>query len=134
MGEGDYADSRDFRFNNYINRYHSRHLDLMDLLSMYQPRASAPLDQVARLAGFAGKLGMDGSQVWAAFHAGRIGDIRSYCETDVLNTWLVYLRFQLMRGVFDRDGYDREIALARTTIGKLDAPHWREFLAHWPSP
>jgi predicted PolB exonuclease-like 3'-5' exonuclease len=106
----------------------------MDLLSMYQPRASAPLDQVARLAGFAGKLGMDGSQVWAAFHAGRIGDIRSYCETDVLNTWLVYLRFQLMRGVFDRDGYDREIALARTTIGKLDAPHWREFLAHWPSP
>ena len=133
MGEGDYADSRDFRFNNYINRYHSRHLDLMDLLSMYQPRASAPLDQVARLAGFPGKLGMDGSQVWAAFHSGRIGDIRSYCETDVLNTWLVYLRFQLMRGVFDGDGYDREVALVRATVGKLDAPHWREFLAHWHS-
>jgi len=132
MGEGDYADSRDFRFNNYINRYHTRHLDLMDLLSMFQPRASAPLDQVARLIGLPGKLGMDGSQVWDAFRAGRIADVRAYCETDTLNTWLVYLRFQLLRGALDRAEYAAELALARATLGKLDAPHWREFLAAWP--
>jgi predicted PolB exonuclease-like 3'-5' exonuclease len=132
MGEGDYADSRDFRFNNYINRYHTRHLDLMDLLAMFQPRASAPLDQVARLVGLPGKLGMDGSQVWDAFRAGRIADVRAYCETDTLNTWLVYLRFQLMRGALDRAEYAAELALARATLGKLDAPHWREFLAAWP--
>ena len=132
MGEGDYADSRDFRFNNYINRYHARHLDLMDLLSMFQPRASAPLDQVARLIGLPGKLGMDGSQVWDAFRAGRIADVRAYCETDTLNTWLVYLRFQLMRGALDRAEYAAELALARATLGKLDAPHWRAFLAAWP--
>jgi len=132
MGEGDYADSRDFRYNNYINRYHTRHLDLMDLLAMYQPRASAPLDQVARLVGLPGKLGMDGSQVWDAFRAGRIAEVRAYCETDTLNTWLVFLRFQLMRGALDRAEYAAELALARTTLGKLDAPHWREFLAAWP--
>ena len=132
MGEGDYADSRDFRFNNYINRYHARHLDLMDLLSMFQPRASAPLDQVARLIGLPGKLGMDGSQVWDAFRAGGIAEVRDYCETDTLNTWLVYLRFQLMRGALDRAEYAAELALVRATLGKLDAPHWREFLAAWP--
>lgn len=132
MGEGDYADSRDFRYNNYINRYHTRHLDLMDLLAMYQPRASAPLDQVARLLGLPGKLGMDGSQVWDAFRAGRIAEVRAYCETDTLNTWLVFLRFQLMRGALDRAEYAAELALARTTLAKLDAPHWREFLAAWP--
>jgi len=131
LGEGDYTDSRDFRFNNYINRYHTRHIDLMDVLSLFQPRASAPLDQVARLLGFPGKLGMDGSQVWEAVQAGRIADVRNYCETDALNTWLVFLRFQLMRGVLERDAYDREIALARTTVAQLDEPHWREFLAHW---
>ena len=130
-GDGDYADSRDFRYNNYIGRYHMRHIDLMDLLALYQPRASAPLDQLARLAGFPGKLGMDGSQVWDAFRAGRLADIRNYCETDVFNTWLVFLRFQRMRGVLDGDAYDREIALARATIGTLDGPHWREFLARW---
>jgi hypothetical protein len=134
MGEGDYADSRDFRYNNYINRYHTRHLDLMDLLAMYQPRSSAPLDQVARLVGLPGKLGMDGSQVWDAFRAGRIAEVRAYCETDTLNTWLVFLRFQLMRGALDRAEYAAELALARTTLGKLDAPHWREFLAAWPKP
>ena len=39
MGE----DDREFKWNNYISRYHARHCDLMDLLSLYQPRASAPL-------------------------------------------------------------------------------------------
>mgnify|MGYP003352978474 CR=1 FL=1 len=64
MGEGRDDDSRDFKWNNYISRYHMRHLDLMDLLAMYQPRASAPLDDLAKLCGFPGKLGVDGSQVW----------------------------------------------------------------------
>ncbi|GAB1414552.1 hypothetical protein MASR1M97_32880 [Candidatus Desulfobacillus denitrificans] len=54
-------DDRDFKWNNYISRYHSRHLDLMDLLAMYQPRANAPLDELAKLMGLPGKLGMDGS-------------------------------------------------------------------------
>jgi len=125
-------DDREFRYNNYLGRYHMRHIDLMDLLALYQPRASAPLDQLARLAGFPGKLGMDGSQVWDAFRAGRLADIRSYCETDVFNTWLVFLRFQRMRGALDGAAYDREIALARATIEKLEGPHWREFLARWP--
>jgi predicted PolB exonuclease-like 3'-5' exonuclease len=131
LGDGDFADSRDFRHNNYIGRYHTRHVDLMDLLARYQSRASAPLDQLARLLGFPGKLGLDGSQVWDAFREGRIDDIRRYCETDVFNTWLVYLRFQVMRGAFDRDECRREFALARATIASLDEPHWREFLARW---
>jgi predicted PolB exonuclease-like 3'-5' exonuclease len=131
-GEGDYRDSRDFRYNNYLNRYHSRHLDLMDVLAMFQPRANAPLDQLAKLIGGPGKLGMDGSKVWEAFCAGQIADIRNYCETDVLNTWLVYLRFQLMRGCMDAAQYQREITLARESLLKLDQPHWAEFLSHWP--
>ena len=53
-------DDREYRYNNYISRYHLRHLDLMDLLAMYQPRANAPLDAMAKLCGFPGKLGMDG--------------------------------------------------------------------------
>ena len=53
-------DDREYRYNNYISRYHLRHLDLMDLLAMYQSRANAPLDAMAKLCGFPGKLGMDG--------------------------------------------------------------------------
>ena len=67
MGEEGGGDAREFKWNNYISRYHMRHLDLMDLLAMYQPKNNAPLDAMAKLCGFPGKLGMDGSQVYPAF-------------------------------------------------------------------
>ena len=128
LGEED----RDFRWNNYISRYHARHLDLMDLLSLYQPRATAPLDDIARLAGFPGKLGMDGAQVWTAFQQGRLAAVRAYCETDVVNTYLVYCRFQLMRGVLDAAAAAAEAALVRGALAAAGGEHWREYLAAWP--
>jgi 3'-5' exonuclease len=124
-------DDREFRYNNYLARFHTRHLDLMDVIAQYQPRASAGLDAIARLCGFPGKLGMGGSEVGAAITAGRIQDVRSYCECDVLNTYLVYQRFRLMRGEFDAGEYAREISLVRERIGASDAPHWRAFMAKW---
>ena len=127
MGE----DDREFKWNNYISRYHARHLDLMDLLAMYQPRASAPLDEMSQLLGFPGKIGMSGGKVWEKFQAGQIDAIRAYCETDVVNTYLVYLRFQLMRGVFDESRYDKECTLVRSTLQQSGATHWHEFLDAW---
>jgi hypothetical protein len=124
-------DDRDFRYNNYIARYHTRHIDLMDLLAMYQPRASAPLDELARLAGFAGKLGMDGARVWDAYRAGGLEDIRNYCETDVVNTYLLYNRFQKMRGALTSDQHRAEEALVRETLSRLEAPHWKGYIAAW---
>jgi hypothetical protein len=131
LGEGDYRDSRDFKWNNYISRYHQRHLDLMDLLAMYQGRANAPLDELAKLMGFPGKLGMDGSAVWGAYLDGKIDDIRDYCETDVVNTYLVFLRFQQMRGVMTAAERKAEEAYVREQLAAIDAPHWRQFLAAW---
>ena len=125
-------DDRDFRWNNYISRYHHRHVDLMDLLALYQPRATAPLDEVARLAGFSGKLRMDGSKVWDAYRAGQLAAIRNYCEADVVNTYLVYCRFQKMRGTLDEAAYRAELELVRSALHAMQAPHWDEFLAAWP--
>jgi predicted PolB exonuclease-like 3'-5' exonuclease len=124
-------DDRDFRYNNYISRYHTRHIDLMDLLAMYQPRASAPLDDLAKLCGFAGKLGMDGSRVWDAFQAGGIEQIRNYCETDVVNTYLLYTRFRRLRGVLDETASLAEERLVRETLAALPQPHWHEYLNAW---
>ena len=124
-------DDKDFKWNNYISRYHTRHLDLMDLLALYNARANAPLDEIAKLCGFPGKLGMDGSKVWDAFKDGKIEEIRNYCETDVANTHLVYLRFQLMRGHLSPAAYAAEIKLVRETLSSYPAAHWAEFLKAW---
>lgn len=124
-------DDKEFKWNNYISRYHMRHLDLMEVMAMYNARANAPLDSLAKLCGFPGKLGMDGSKVWDAFKAGKIKEIRDYCETDVANTHLVFLRFQLMRGLLTKTAYESEIALVRETLQSYEGEHWDAFLAAW---
>lgn len=129
MGDAD----REFRYNNYLSRFHWRHIDLMDVLAGFQPRARASLDQTAVLLGYPGKLGMSGDQVWDKFLAGGIAEIRDYCETDVVNTWLVFLRFEHMRGNLDDADLKRELELVRTTLTAMDVPHLNEFNAAWPT-
>jgi len=124
-------DDRESRFSNYISRYHLRHVDLMDVLSRYQGRAAAPLDEVSRLAGFAGKLGMDGSQVWDAYCDGQIDRIRAYCETDVVNTYLLYCRFRKMRGQLDEGGYSEEMRQVREALTAAEGSHWQQYLSAW---
>lgn len=124
-------DDRDFRYNNYLGRYHTRHIDLMDLLAKYSGRANAPLNEIAQLCGFPGKLGMDGSQVWPAWQAGKNNEVRRYCETDAVNTYLVFCRFQLMRGLLNSESFATEMKLVRETLAAIDEPHWPEFLAGW---
>jgi hypothetical protein len=122
---------REFRWNNYLSRYHARHLDLMDVLSGYQPRASVPLDELAVMLGFPGKMGMSGAHVWESFCSGQIDAIRDYCETDVLNTYLVYLRFQQIRGVLNAGELEHEQNRLRNLLADSGRPHLAEFLARW---
>ncbi len=122
---------RDFRWNNYISRYHERHTDLMDVLSGYQPRAGAKLDQIATMLGFPGKMGMSGAHVWDSYLAGDLAGIRNYCETDVLNTYLVFQRFELIRGHLDETRYRKACEEVRHELAAQDKPHLTEFLANW---
>ncbi|HEY9199047.1 MAG TPA: 3'-5' exonuclease [Gammaproteobacteria bacterium] len=124
-------DDRDFKWNNYLSRYHARHTDLMDVLSGYQARAVAPLDEVASMLGFPGKMGMSGAKVWDTYLDGGIEAIRNYCETDVLNTYLVYLRFELMRGRVSQAEYDGECRQLREYLTAENKPHFHEFLSAW---
>ncbi|RRD91179.1 3'-5' exonuclease [Conchiformibius steedae] len=132
-GDGGFPDSRDFKWNNYTNRYHTRHCDLMDVLSLFNARAAVSLDDIAKLCGFPGKQGMDGSQVWHAYQAGALSDIRHYCETDAANTYLMYLRFCLINGSMNPSTYHSEVEKLRHTVQSQAAefPHWTEFLAAW---
>jgi predicted PolB exonuclease-like 3'-5' exonuclease len=126
-GDADVA----FRYNNYLNRYHWRHLDLMDVLSGFQPRSRASLADMAALLGFPGKLGFSGGRVWDEYLAGNTVGVRRYCETDVLNTYLIYLRFELMRGQLTRERHAAELERVKTLLRASDEPHHAEFLRAW---
>ena len=128
-GDGDTS----FRYNNYLSRFHWRHIDLMDVLAAYQSRAFAKLDHIATMLGFPGKQGMDGSMVCEAWLAGKLESIRNYCETDALNTYLVYLCFEKMRGKLSEGGYQKKIEQVQTFLGKAEKPYLKDFLQQWTS-
>jgi len=124
-------DDQAFRWNNYLNRYHQRHTDLMDVIAGYEYRCVAPLTEIATMLSFPGKMGMDGGKVWDSYLDGDIEAIRNYCETDVLNTYLVYLRFQLIRGKLSKNGYDGECTRVKEMLTKENKPHLNDFLKVW---
>lgn len=127
-------DDQAFRWNNYLSRFHQRHTDLMDIIAGYDNRAFAPLHEVAGMLGFPGKLGMDGSKVWTTWLDGGIEAIRDYCETDVLNTYLIYLRYELMRGNFTEKSYQRECERLRDYLQNENKSHFNDFLKEWVVP
>ena len=118
-------DDREFKWNNYLNRYHDRHLDLMDVMSGYKKPAS--LTDIAQLIGAPGKYGIDGSKVTDYYLANDIKKIRDYCETDVLNTYFVFLRYQLISNNITRDNYKKLFEEIFNFLDKSDKEHWKEF-------
>jgi len=124
----------DFRYNNYVNRYHQRHLDVMDMLSAYQGRAVASLDNIACMLDLPGKQGESGKGVWDYFRQEQFKAIANYCESDVLNTHLIFLRFDHMRGVLSDSDYERAQGHVKTMLKQSEAHHLHHFLDAWDKP
>jgi predicted PolB exonuclease-like 3'-5' exonuclease len=122
-----------FRYNNYLSRYHWRHTDLMDVLCGFGRRGTS-LANMAMLLGLPGKLGFDGSQVWETYLAGDLARIRAYCETDVLNTWLIWLRFAQLWGELSPEAHQAELERVKAYLRSAREPHLGEFLRAWESP
>lgn len=127
MGDFD----RERKWNNYISRYQFAHIDLMDVMSGYQPRAVAKLDEIAQLLGLPGKMGLSGAGVLDQYLAGDIKGIRDYCELDVINTYLVYLRFQLMRGWLTAPQYQAACDELAVVLQNPNQVHWQAYHQAW---
>ena len=87
------------------------HFDLMDFLADFGAAKNARLDAYAKLVGFPGKVGVDGSQVLPMVHAGKIDEVNAYCLCDVAQTAAIFLRVELLRGSY------RPPALPRARAG-----------------
>lgn len=122
---------QNFKWNNYISRYHHRHIDVMDLLSGFQARSAAPLDAISVMLGLPGKMGLKGDQVFSMYNEGNLKAIRDYCEIDVINTYLVYLRFELMRGNLDNKTYLEYCQDLKSKLDKSNEEHFKKFLENW---
>jgi len=50
--------------------------------------------------------GFDGGEVERSFHEGKIKEIADYCETDVVGTYQVWLRYELFRGTLSQSAFE----------------------------
>jgi 3'-5' exonuclease len=83
----------------YFNRYTEDAIDLCDVLSSFSFQGKPTLHELCRVMGLPGKPdGMTGADVEKYYLDGRIRDIAAYCESDVANTYRVWLRYELFRG------------------------------------
>jgi 3'-5' exonuclease len=83
----------------YFNRYTEDAVDLCDILSSFAPHTKTSLNELSKIMGLPGKPeGIDGTDVERYFLEGRIKEIAGYCEADIVNTYRVWLRYELFRG------------------------------------
>ena len=97
------------------------HYDLKELLSANGAAGAAPLDLYAKLVGLPGKEDVVGEDVQALYAQGALDRIAAYCMTDVVQTFLLFLRFRLVEGSLTPDGYAESAALVREALPALFA-------------
>ena len=93
----------------------------MDVLAGYRSNAVAGLDEVSKLIGLPGKIGIGGDKILDTYYQGKFEEIRNYCDVDALNTYLIYIRFQLIEGKYTKRRISTR-ARARETVVR---PMWQ---------
>jgi len=97
----------------------AEHLDMKEILSSQGAAVAAPLDLYAKLVGLPGKEDVAGADVQELYAQGALDRIAAYCMTDVVQTFLLFLRHRLVEGSLTPDGYAESAALAREELPHL---------------
>ena len=101
----------------YFNRYSTDATDMFDVLASFGSGSKLKLDEVSRFLGLAGKPdGIDGGKVEEQVAAGKIDDVARYCETDIVNTYRLWLVYELFRGALTPAEYEGSEAQLRDYV------------------
>ena len=122
------------KWNSYLSRHSTDwHCDLLEVLSDFGASTRVKLNEIYSVLGFPGKFGVDGSQIATMYDNNQINEIFNYCETDVLNTYLVYLRHMHHRVTLCKDSYNQAIGdiISLIDLEGEERPHLREFMDAW---
>ncbi|CAK8162722.1 3'-5' exonuclease [Candidatus Xenohaliotis californiensis] len=120
------------KWNNYNQRYNTTyHYDLIESLSDFGASARIKLNEICAAFGYPGKFGIDGANVASLYDSGKVAEIRNYCETDALNTYLVYLRYALHSAAITLNVYKDAIKQIINFIAYSNKEHLNKFHQAW---
>ncbi|MBL6665251.1 MAG: 3'-5' exonuclease [Rickettsiales bacterium] len=122
------------KWNNYNQRYSlDWHCDLAEAFSDFGASARVKMNELCSVFNLPGKIGVDGSKVSEMYDNNQLKEIRDYCETDVLNTYLLYLFYQHHTGTLKSDAFKKSIDEMKKFLEGLskERAHFGEFLKEW---
>ncbi len=94
------------KWNNYSQRYSlDWHCDLLEAFSDFGASTRIKMNEICSILDLPGKGGIDGSKVMDYYDSGKVEDIRNYCESDVINTYLLYLNYQHFTGTINSHSF-----------------------------
>ncbi|XGA08785.1 MAG: 3'-5' exonuclease [Wolbachia endosymbiont of Xenopsylla cheopis] len=120
------------KWNNYMQRYSvDWHCDLLEALSDFGASARIKMNEVCSILGLPGKIGTDGGQVTSLYDSGKIQEIRDYCETDVVNTYLIYLKLMQHQGRITTESYNKNLDDLLLYLENSQKGHFLKFKKEW---
>ena len=123
------------RWNNYQNRYHDLHTDVMDALSSFGASMRIGLDTLGKVLGLPGKAFLDRA-IYDHVLDGEAARVIEYCKLDTVETLLVFLVWAFHTGQLTESELRRAVGGVQTTIGELPYEGWRDIetqLEAWPA-
>ncbi|MFK5881560.1 MAG: 3'-5' exonuclease [Sulfurospirillum sp.] len=98
------------KWDNYRYRFSDKfHIDLMDHISEFGATRGLKLDTLCSMIGAPGKFDVKGDQVMDMYYRGELRQIKEYCESDVLNTYWLYLKYELLKGNLIVEDFKRSL-------------------------
>lgn len=118
------------KWENYRSRYDGKfHLDLLDHISDFRAVSGLSLDQLCKVLELPGKFDVHGDEVVELYHQQEYNKIDEYCESDTLNTYWLFLKYELLKGNISPEQYYKNLKTMRTFLdeNKAEASYSRIF-------
>ncbi|MDO5309435.1 MAG: 3'-5' exonuclease [Planctomycetia bacterium] len=121
-------------FKQPRNRYAAYHIDLYDALTNYgATQFIGGLNLASKLLHKPGKFDAHGDMVQDLYDAGEFDAIHRYCRCDVIDTYFVFLRHKLLRGLITVDQEKELVENARQFLKSRAQVEtvYQEYLDAW---
>ncbi len=117
------------KWENYRDRYSGKfHLDLLDFIQDFGSIRGLNLDALCKTFGMPGKYDTHGDQVLELFLNKEFDKIDEYCQSDVLNTYWLYLKFELIRENINFDDYYINLELMKEGVKEKNLGYTKPFV------
>ncbi len=122
-----------FEYGGKWDGYESRYTNMANFDIEDENFGQYTLHEICIMLNIPCKLGIDGSKVADFFDEGKNEVICEYCETDVLATYLVYLRMALTKGYITKEEYNKDIKDIENVLKNenYNKQGLKEFLEAW---